>query len=175
MQVKYGFVSQVDYDKGKAKVDLDGDGIVTDWLPVILPKTKGDQYYIMPDVGEHVCCLLDKHIERGVILGAFYSTRDMPGDLKGEDITGVMFSDGTFVKYERTVKKLTVSIGTAEFIIDSSGYQIKNGAETLKSILSDLIDQIVLETHPTAMGPSGPPINAAAYTAIKTRLLTLLT
>lgn len=178
MQFIYGYITDVDGDKGLAKVEIkELDGIVTDWLPVIFPKTKGDKFFSMPDSGDHVAVIMDsEHLERGVILGAFYSKVDLPGDdVKGKDVTGVQFSDGNFFKYDRQTKKLTVKIETAEFIIDATGYQIKNGAETLKSVLSDLIDQLVIETHPVPGGVSGVPANAAAYSAIKVRLLTLLT
>lgn len=176
MLIKYGYISDVDYGKGLAKVNIkEDDDVVTDWLPVIFPKTKADKYYAMPDTGEHVCCILDDMLEKGVILGAFYSAKDAPGEVNGSGVSGVKFSDGNFFKYDGNAQQLTVKIGTAEFVIDTSGYQIKNGAETLKSILSDLLDQLAIETHPVAGPVTGVPANAAAYAAIKVRLLTLLT
>jgi len=46
--------------------------------------------------------------------------------------------------------------------------------DKLVSILSDLIDAITKETHPTGTGPSGPPINSADYLKIKQKLKTIL-
>lgn len=43
-----------------------------------------------------------------------------------------------------------------------------------KSWMSQLLDQMQVETHPTAVGPSGPPLNAAAYKALQAQLDTLL-
>ncbi len=37
-----------------------------------------------------------------------------------------------------------------------------------KTMMGALIDLIVAHQHPTAVGPSGPPLTAAAFTAIKT-------
>ena len=54
------------------------------------------------------------------------------------------------------------------------GYIMETGNENLKAIISDLIDAINAITVPTGVGPSGLPINAAAFTAIKTRLDNLL-
>ena len=73
----------------------------------------------------------------------------------------------------------------ASIFIDKSGkvkitavdIEIKGGTvaleksvlgETLQTVLGKLIDQILAITVPTGVGPSGTPINAAAFTAIKT-------
>lgn len=45
---------------------------------------------------------------------------------------------------------------------------------TLKSILSDTFDAITALTVPTAFGPSGTPINASQFSAIKARLDNIL-
>ncbi|WP_066836481.1 hypothetical protein [Rufibacter ruber] len=49
-------------------------------------------------------------------------------------------------------------------------FNIKNENESLKMILSDFLDAITQLTVPTPTGPSGVPVNAAAFTQIKTRL-----
>lgn len=46
--------------------------------------------------------------------------------------------------------------------------------DTLKTKLEGLIDGIIAETHPTAIGPTGSPINVASFTAIKTVLSEIL-
>lgn len=51
---------------------------------------------------------------------------------------------------------------------------IKNSASSLKMIIDKLIDGITRLTVTTPSGPSGPPINVAEFTALKTELLTLL-
>lgn len=53
-------------------------------------------------------------------------------------------------------------------------FTIKSQNESLKQILSDMIDAINQITVPTGTGPSGIPINAANFTAIKQRLNNLL-
>lgn len=45
---------------------------------------------------------------------------------------------------------------------------------TMTSFLSEFFDQIKIEQHPTAVGPSGPPLNTAAYLALQAKLNTLL-
>jgi len=46
--------------------------------------------------------------------------------------------------------------------------------ETLKGQLEDLITQIVVIQVPTAVGPSGPPINSAAIQALSALLVDIL-
>ena len=48
--------------------------------------------------------------------------------------------------------------------------QFKFGGEDLKEILSSILDEIVLLTVPTPSGPSSPPVNAAKFTALKTKI-----
>ena len=80
----------------------------------------------------------------------------------------------------------TVGVSTnGTFNVDSGGETIINspeiylglGAEepvvlgdTLLGLLEELCDELAAETHPTPVGPSGPPINAAKYSSIKSRL-----
>lgn len=46
--------------------------------------------------------------------------------------------------------------------------------QALVDILSEILTELSTETHPTPAGPSGPPINAAKYNAIKGKLDTIL-
>ena len=42
--------------------------------------------------------------------------------------------------------------------------------DTLLGLLEELCDGLLAETHPTPLGPSGPPINSSTYSSIKSRL-----
>jgi phage baseplate assembly protein V len=109
MHLKYGNISEYDADRGMARVKLDGeDDIVTDWLQIIVRKAKTDKESAPLDVLEHVACILDEHLENGVILGAVYDEGNTPGDVKGKDITGVHFGNGCKVSYDRAANALTV-------------------------------------------------------------------
>ena len=46
--------------------------------------------------------------------------------------------------------------------------------KALVDILKEILTELAAETHPTPSGPSGPPINAAKYNAIKSKLDTIL-
>lgn len=62
------------------------------------------------------------------------------------------------------------------FIIRDSGFVIKKGSESLAGLIGELIDATVALTVTCASpgSPSSPPINAATFTALKTRFNDLL-
>jgi|TARA_R110000822_G_scaffold6031_4_gene25389 hypothetical protein len=84
----------------------------------------------------------------------------------------------------------SVGISTnGTFNVDSSDITVINSPEiylgldavepvvlgdTLLGLLEELCDALAAETHPTPVGPSGPPINVADYSSIKSRLSTFL-
>ncbi len=73
-----------------------------------------------------------------------------------------------FTKTEIDLSSPTVRLGDTETTDPAVG------GNELKQVLSDLIDAILTETHPTAVGPSGPPINSPVFTKIKAQLQQIL-
>lgn len=183
--LRYGVISSIQPSKGTARVHFDDDDIVSGELPILQWKTLKDKFAHSFDVGEHVACVMDEYSENGVILGAIYSQDEKPL-ITNADETGVTYEDGSYFKYNRADKFLDVKVGEtllqikdkdfylkagqSETRAKDAGHTIKKGGESLKAILSDLVDAILAETHPTSTGPSGTPINASQYNAIKTRL-----
>lgn len=98
--LRYGRISEVDADKGLSKVTFREDGIVSDWMPMIVPKSKGDSYIWTLEINQEVACMMDQHQERGVILGSIYSRDLQPVD-SGDDVVAISFSNGDFIKYDR--------------------------------------------------------------------------
>lgn len=76
--LRFGIVSQIDPINVQARVSFEDDESTSFWLPVLQTKTLKDKFYAMPDIGEQVACLMDENSEDGVILGAIYSTEDVP-------------------------------------------------------------------------------------------------
>lgn len=171
--LKFGNISEIDAAKGLARVEFDDDGIVSGWLSLLAKKSKDETEHYPLDVKEHVCCLMDERCENGVILGAIYSKDEKPG-LTSKDKFGIKYKSGDEESYDRQDRKKLVKVGAAEHSLTQQGHTIKNGSETLKAILLDLLAQLEIETHPTPVGPTGPPTNAAAYAALVTRLNSLM-
>ena len=97
----------------------------------------------------------------------------------GVRLQSVQGTDKGFVAFPKVGSNVVVTFinDNAAYVAlcgEVDSYIMETGAESLKSIISDLIDAINAITVPTAMGPSGLPINAPQFEAIKTRLDQLL-
>lgn len=168
--LRFGYISGVDAVKGLARVKFSDDKIVSDWLPVSVRKSSNGSESFPFDVNEHVWCMMDERSENGVIGGAIYSTAEQPAG-GNKDKRREVFSDGTIFEYDRSAHTYTLTNGTVIYSISrTDGITIKKGGESLKKLISDLIDEINKITVTTYAGPSGTPINATLLTAIKTRL-----
>lgn len=105
---KIGVVSEIDPGSCSARVRFDDlDGLESMFLPVGVSKSLKDKSYWMPDVGEHVACLLDANAETGVILCAIYSDEDEP-PVSSADKRHVRFLDGGTFEYDRSSGTLTI-------------------------------------------------------------------
>lgn len=171
--LKFGNICEVDYARGTARVDLDEDGITTAFLPIAFPMTLQNKSFAMPAINSQVCAVMDENAEQGIIIGATYSDIATP-DGFSEGLSGVLFSDGSKVVYNEKTQEYTVNaVGRVE-IIGGSSVKIANEVESLKSVLSDLIDALLSETHTAPSGVTSTPLNSAQYAAIKTRINALL-
>lgn len=100
--IKIGIIEEIDVQRAKAKVKFeDLDNLNSDWLPVVFLKTLKDQFYAMPDIGEHVICLLDENFETGAILGAIYDSKNLP-KVPSEDIDYIQYGNGTEIKVDHS-------------------------------------------------------------------------
>lgn len=122
--LRFGIISEIDANKGLARVKFPEDDIVSGWLPILQKNTLKNRYYATHDVNEHVACMMDEHSENGVILGAVYSKSELPGAVKGANVAGVEFEDGTKIKYDRSAKVLTIDTpGDVTIICDKATVQ----------------------------------------------------
>jgi phage baseplate assembly protein gpV len=126
----------------------------------------------------------------GYIAGSIYSEVDTPSNaLADADISGVEFEDGSLVYYDQGNSKLVVdssgsvevtaatefvaTVGTAEVKATTGGLTIKFAGISLKTILSDMLNALAVETHATPAGPSSPPTNVASYAAALAKVNTI--
>lgn len=99
--IRYGTIVQIDPARCTARVQFpDHDGVVSWWLQVLQSKTLKDRTYWMPDIGEHVACVMDEREEAGVILGAVYSEADPPPE-DDPDVRRTVHHDGAIEVYDR--------------------------------------------------------------------------
>ncbi len=108
--LRFGIVTHIDESKALVRVQFtDMDGVLSYWLPVVKQKTLMDKQYWMPDIGEHVACLIDENGEEGVVLGAIYSDADAV-PVSSKDKYHMKFNDGTVIEYDRAAHKLYADI-----------------------------------------------------------------
>lgn len=128
--LKFGVVTQTDPAKCRVRVQYkDNEDIESYWLAVAQGKTFGDRDYHMPDVGEHVACLIDAHNEEGVVLGSIYSDAD-PTPVNDQDKRHRTFKDGAIFEYDRKKHRLTVTLpdGQVRVTIGKESYVEIKGA-----------------------------------------------
>lgn len=101
----------------------------------------------------------------------FYNVRlrsNIGGDQGGMIVYPAVGSPVIVGRIGNSNQLYVIKYGAADY------FTLKTQNESLKQILSDMIDAINQITVPTGTGPSGVPINATAFTAIKERLNKLL-
>lgn len=114
--MKIGIVTAIDPATARGRVQFAEDNVVSPWMPVGQKKTLKDKDYWLPDVGEHVACIMDENEESGVILCAIYSDADLP-PISSPDLFYKQFSDGTIIQYDRASHKLTANVqGTVDLV-----------------------------------------------------------
>lgn len=178
---RIGRVVDVDAERCRVRVAFDeADGLVSWWLPVLQPKTGRDKVYWLPDLDEHVCCLIDAHCDAGVVLGAIFSAADEP-PISSTERRHVQFSDGTTIDYDRqahrlaidlpasgadvvitTQRKIVVTAQTGDIELHvSEGQNVYLGdtAGSLRLATEKFVETIYeTHVHPTPAGISGVPI-----------------
>jgi len=125
--IRRGIVVAVDEKTARVRVQMpDLDGLVSNWLPVVHPKTQRDKAYWLPDIGEYVVVAFDEEGEHsdGYVLGAIYNNKDTP-PVASRDKFFVRFEDGTEIEYDKKthllrVKAQTVQIQATTVIIESN-------------------------------------------------------
>lgn len=111
---RVGIVVAIDEKKAMARVRwTDIDGEVSYWLPVMQKKTLKDKEYWLPEINEHVVCLIDDNAEEGVILGAIYSDADTP-PVQEKEKKHIKFEDGTEIEYDKSSHKYRVYVSDGE-------------------------------------------------------------
>jgi phage baseplate assembly protein V len=116
-----GIVKQVDAAQAKVKVLLpDEDGLMTDWLPVLVPGTLGLKVYRLPRKESQVVVLLDECGEDGAVLGCLYSKAD-PAPANAAQLVYMELEDGTKIQVDPVAKLVKVETpGSVE--IKASGH-----------------------------------------------------
>lgn len=107
--LRFGNISEIDVDKCFARVKFIDDGIVSDFLQIIVMGAINNKYFHMLDINEQVACLMDENSEEGVILGAVFNNKTNP-DGGNKDIVRIKFSDNSSIEYNRSTHEYNIDI-----------------------------------------------------------------
>lgn len=109
INLKYGIVSE--NKPGFVKVQFEeNDGIVSDWLPVLVRRSKAEKESWQLEVNEHVVCLMDEFCEEGVCIGAIHNDEDQPDPGEAAGKFRKLFSDGTLFEYDVQAHEMNVDV-----------------------------------------------------------------
>lgn len=106
--LRFGIVSQINPVLAQARVNFGDDDSTSFWLPILQTKTLKDKFYSIPDVGEQVACLMDENSEDGVILGAIYSTEDVPVVTSEKQIS-LNLENNALINIDKETNTLTIT------------------------------------------------------------------
>ena len=115
--LKFGIVTNINPTLAQARVQFADDDVLSYWLPILQQKTQKDKFYAIPDIGEHVACLMDTNSEEGVILGAIYSALDNPPTSSKNQLM-IKFEDESFIQFNKETGILTLKFKGIEVISD---------------------------------------------------------
>ena len=165
--LRFGIVTQIDPINVQARVSFGDDDSTSFWLPVMQTKTLKDKFYIMPDINEQVVCLMDENSEDGVILGAIYSSEDIPAT-QSELEYSMNLEDGSLINSNKETETLTVAFKNIRLVgniqhegtfTNSKG--IKSDADITDKTSSMQAMRDIYNGH-THTGNQGAPTSAPA-------------
>ncbi len=175
--LRFGKISAVDATKGLYQVTFDEDQLVSGWIFANQKNSKENKEESGFDIDEHVWCLMDEHCEYGVIGGAIYDENNLP-EVGNNDVYYKKFSDGTFIKFDRSSKELSISCEGDLKIIKANSIELngnnKNGimiagaAKTKYNNLENKVNAIL------ALFNSWVPVANDGGAALKTAFSTLV-
>ncbi len=110
--LNYGYITEVDYSKGFAKVDLVGKNIPTGWIQMLVQSSKETKHIFPYAIGEYVAVLMVDNSDNGVILGAVYGGDDKP-DGGSENVYRIKFKDGATIEYDTDASTLKIDAVSA--------------------------------------------------------------
>ncbi len=167
--LRFGIVTQINSASVQARVNFGDDDSTSFWLPILQTKTFKDKFYSMPDIGEQVACLMDENSEDGVILGAIYSTEDVPV-IDSEKQISLNLENNSLINIDKETNTLTITfeninlngkINHSGMLINTDG--IKSEADISDKTSSMQVMRNVYNPH-THTGNQGNPTSKPSGT-----------
>lgn len=167
--LRFGIVSQINPVLAQARVNFADDESTSYWLPIIQNKTMKDKFFVMPDIGEEVACLMDENSEDGVILGAIYSSVDLPVVTSEKQIS-VNLENSSLINIDKETNTLTITFENINLNgnINHAGKLINTDGITSQADITDKTSSMqamrdIYNTH-SHTGNQGSPTSSPNQT-----------
>lgn len=167
--LRFGIISQINPNLAQARVNFGDDDSTSFWLPILQTKTLKDKFYSIPDVGEQVACLMDDNSEDGVILGAVYSTEDIPVVTSEKQIS-LNLENNSLINIDKETNSLNITfeninlngnINHQGILINTDGISSQADITDKKSSMQAMRDIYNPHTHTGNQGnPTSKPDGA---------------
>lgn len=123
--IRNGTIAEADYPAARVRVkydvDANGSDVLTGWLPWSTSRAGSAIDWWAPEVGEQVTVLSPSgDMALGVVLPSIYQTAH-PAPTNDPNKRLVNFGDGSFVEYDRTAHKLTVTVNGGDTVLNTTG------------------------------------------------------
>lgn len=131
--VMIGVIAEL--DEAKARVRVDVDGLLTDWIPFTASRAgPGVREWSAPEPGEQVVLVAPYgDPSQGVVLGSVYqAAHGAPASLKSRYRTE--FADGAFIEYDRDGHRYAMDVpagGSITLHIGGTTLKLEDGKTTL--------------------------------------------
>lgn len=142
--LRIGNITEIDVNKGYARVTFMDDDIVSDWLQICVMGALNNKFFHMFDVNEQVACLMDEHSDDGVILGALFNDKTPPAG-GNKDVVRVQFSDDSFIEYNRSSHEYNINVkgkvnitSEGETTIEAQTVSVEAQSVTIESEMVDI-------------------------------------
>lgn len=163
--LRFGIVSQINPITVQARVSFEDDESTSYWLPILQTKTLKDKFYVMPDIGELVVCLMDEPSVDGVILGAIYSTVDTPVITTEKQIS-LNLENNSLINIDKETNSLNITfeninltgnINHTGTLINTDGITSNGEVSDKTSSMQDMRDVYNSHTHTCPDGTTSTP------------------
>jgi len=155
--LRFGNITEVDPAKGYARVTFTDDGIVSDWLQIIVKTALNDKDSFTFNINEQVACLMDENSEEGVILGAIFNDKNSPNG-GGVGVFRTVFDDNSVIEYNRNTHKYTLDIQGEISIKSSSVVNIEAVTANIKASGTANIEAVNTNIKATAIAKIEAPV-----------------
>ncbi len=162
--LKFGRITEINASNGLARVNLDGEDIVSNWLPISVLRSKGDQVTFPFSVNEHVWCMMDENCEYGVIGGAIFDSKNTPSGAAEKRLV-IRMSNGSQITFDGNGGTLSIDC-TGDVSVKGQKVSVEGATEVeIKSAVKVTVTAPMTSIDSAAVDISGNVVITGTLTA----------